>query len=97
MTFRRAECDANKSGGDLGLTVAQARHKSLQRAVLMGAAALDEQRLHLRTGRPKFMDADVIADMRARDHGAWQQRHAHVGGDAADHAVERRGWSSVAP
>ena len=63
----------------------KAGRKAMQCAVLMRSAAGDEQRLDSRLRRfSVWSDAFV-----APDNGARQQRHAHVGGDAADHAVER--------
>ena len=73
------------SGGD-DLAFAQARRKALQRAVLMRAAAGDEERLDPGLRGVQRVDTDPC---RSADYGARQQRHAHVGGDAADHAVER--------
>src|SRR5882672_4481327 len=82
-------CGAGASGGNDLAVLIQAGSEAAQGAVRMRAAALDQDGIDPRQGRAERVDTDVAAEIVALDHRAWQQRHAHVGGDAADHAVER--------
>src|SRR5687768_13653994 len=86
--FRCAEYLMASGGNDLAVLL-QASDKALQGAVAMRAAALDEEGIDPRLRRAERVDADVAALIIAFDDRARQQRDAHAGGDAADHAIER--------
>src|SRR5579872_153184 len=81
--------DARRSSRDDAIGVAQAGDKTVQRAVLMAGAALDEQGIDLCPGCIERMHADISSLVATLDHRARQQRDAHSGRDTADHAVER--------
>src|ERR1700730_13856814 len=80
---------AGASGGNDLAVLLQAESEAAQGAVWMRAAALDQDGVDPRQSCAERVDTDVAAEIVALDHRARQQRHAHVGGDAADHAVER--------
>src|SRR4051794_32507703 len=80
---------APASGCDDVVFSLQARHETAERAVLMTGATLNEKRLDARVRGAERVDRDAAVHRIAIDDSARQQRHAHVGGDAADHAVER--------
>src|SRR4051794_5922327 len=82
-------CGAGISGRDDIVVLLQASGKSVQRTGLMSGTTLDEERLDVRVRMAQRVDRYAAVDRTAFDHGARQQRHAHVGGDTADHAVER--------
>ena len=56
---------------------------------LMRSAAPNEDGIDPRLHGAERVDTDVAAEIGAFYHRARQQRDAHVGGNAADHAVER--------
>src|SRR4029450_81769 len=66
-----SRCDAGLSGGDNLAIAAQAGGKTLQRAVLMGRAAGDEERLDACLRRAQRVDADAVVPP---DPGARQAR-----------------------
>src|ERR1700716_30264 len=82
-------CGAGASGGDDLTVLLQAGSEPAHGAKRMRAAAVDHDGIDPRQRGAERMDTDLAAEIVALDHRAWQQRHAHVGGDAADHAVER--------
>ena len=76
-------------GGDDGAALPASPGRRRNRATRCTGARLrrlDEQRIYPRLRWAQLVDADGLV---APDHRARQQRYAHVGGDATDHAVER--------
>src|SRR6202048_896906 len=80
---------AGASGGNDLAVLLQAGSEAAQGAVWMRAAALDQDGVDPRQSCAERVDTDVAAEIAGLDQRVRQQRHAHVGGDAADHAVER--------
>src|ERR1700730_8433555 len=80
----RWRCGAGASGGDDLAVLLQAGDEAAHGAVLMRAAALDQDGIDSRQRCAERVDTDLAAEIVALDHRARQQCDAHVGGDAAD-------------